>query len=293
MIQSLFNSASPTLGSSEPLTWPAVAVWAVVGAVIIAVFGATGRLKGSALRRGPLREMDFYPADFFIGFGLVGLIFLDKVLVGLAGEFIDWPKNVKLGIQQVSALALIAAAVFFFCKAWLTEAGLRKAGFVPRQPGRDMIVTVIGTLVGVLLTFATLVVVNGLATAAGYPSPEVNHGMLQQLEDADVALVVTIIVTAVVVGPFLEEIVFRGLLQTLLLEVLGRKARWATILIASAIFSLVHIGAVSWHALPGLMMLGIVLGWMYEKTGSLLPVYLTHAAFNGLNILVVLQGWAE
>ncbi|MBB6430145.1 CPBP family intramembrane glutamic endopeptidase [Algisphaera agarilytica] len=293
MIQSLFNLAAPTLGAEEVPPWPDGAIWGAALVVILAMVVVAVKMQGPMLRRGPLREIDFTHADIVIGFGLVGMIFLDKVLIGLGGQFIDWPKNVSLGIQQVSALALIGGAVFFFGKAWMTEAGLRKAGFVPRQPGRDLVYTLVSTPVGVLFTFATLLTVNGVATAAGHPSPEVNHGMLKQLEDADLQLKITIIVTAVVVGPFLEEIVFRGLLQTLLLEVLGRKARWATILIASAIFAFVHIGAVSWHALPGLMMLGIVLGWMYEKTGSLLPVYLVHAAFNGLNILIVLQGWSE
>lgn len=290
MQNGLDNLYFVTLGAAETLPWSVVAGWVTVAGVVLAVLGLGGSLKGATLRRGPLREVDFSGPDLVIGFSFVGMIFLDKLLLGVGGRWIDWNENVALGIQQVSGLSLIAGSVFFFGKAWLTEAGLRKAGFIPRRPGRDLIYTLLGTPVGVVLTFATLVVVNAAATAAGVPSPEVNHGMLEQLQTADRAMILTIIVAAVVIGPLLEEIVFRGLLQTLLLEMLGREARWAAIVIASALFASVHLGATTWHALPGLMVLGIVLGWLYERTGSLLPVYLVHAAFNAVNIAMVLYG---
>jgi len=279
-----------TLGAAEVLPWSVVAGWVAVAGVVLAVLGLAGCLKQATLRRGPLREVELSAVDVVIGLTLVGMIFLDKLLLGVGGRWIEWSENAALGIQQLASLGLIAGSAFFFGKAWLTEAGLRKAGFVPRRPGRDLMLTLIGTPVGVVLTFATLVVVNGIATAAGVPSPEVNHGMLEQLQTAELEMVITIIVTAVVIGPLLEEIVFRGLLQTLLLEVLGRDARWLTILIASALFSVVHLGATTWHALPGLMVLGMVLGWLYERTGSLLPAYLVHAAFNAMNIAMVLTG---
>jgi membrane protease YdiL (CAAX protease family) len=42
--------------------------------------------------------------------------------------------------------------------------------------------------------------------------------------------------------------------------------------------------------LPGLLVLGVVLGWLYERSGSLLPCVLVHAGFNALNIAMVLAG---
>ncbi|MEM9915210.1 MAG: CPBP family intramembrane glutamic endopeptidase [Planctomycetota bacterium] len=278
------------LAASDELSWSGVVAWVAVAGVIVTILAAAGSLHADVLQRGPLREIDFSTADVFIGFGFVGLIFLDQLMIGLGGRVVNWPAAVEQGVRQIAALALVAGSVYFFGKAWLTDAGLRKAGFVPRRPVRDLVYTVFGTPVAVILTFATLVAVNGVATAAGYPSPEVNHGMLEQLKTAELQMVIAIIVTAVVVGPLLEEIVFRGLLQTLLLEVFGRKARWTAIVIASAVFASVHLGATTWHALPGLFVLGVALGWIYERTGSLLPVYLIHAVFNGLNIAMVLSG---
>ncbi|NJN06013.1 MAG: CPBP family intramembrane metalloprotease, partial [Rhodobacteraceae bacterium] len=43
------------------------------------------------------------------------------------------------------------------------------------------------------------------------------------------------------------------------------------IIIAGALFSLIHMGGVSWHVLPGLFILGLILGWLYETHRSLWP----------------------
>lgn len=275
--------------AAEAIPWGSVAWAAGLGAVVVAVVQGLGLLKSATLRRGPLREVEFTRADVVIGLGFVAMIFLDKLLVDGGGRWIAWSENVEQGIRQVSGLAILGAAVFFVGKAWMTEAGWRKAGLVPRRPGRDLVYGLLGTPVGIVLTFATLLLVNAAATAAGVPSPEVNHDLLDQLKQADRSKATAIIITAVAIGPVLEEIVFRGLLQTLLLEVMGRSARWPVIFTAAALFSVVHLGATTWHALPGLFVLGIVLGWLYERTGSLWPPVLVHAGFNAFNIIWVLS----
>ena len=140
-----------------------------------------------------------------------------------------------------------------------------------------------------VLTFTTLMLVNLLATWIGRPSPVVNHGMLTRMQELTWGReLAVIVVNAIILGPVLEELVFRGLLQTWLLHCGGRRARWAVIVFASAIFASVHLGATTWHALPGLFVLGLTLGWLYERTGSLLSPILVHAGFNTLNIAMVL-----
>lgn len=239
----------------------------------------------------PKRELKFNAADLTVGLGFVALIFLDKVLLDVSGRWIDWPEKIALGIRTVAGLGLIAGTVFFLGKAFMTEGdGFAEAGLTPRRPLRDLLFTAVGLPVGVVLTFLTLTGVNLLATRLGFPSPEVNHGILQQMQDAEEReKLVALILTVVTFGPLLEELVFRGLLQTSLLEIFGRAARWRVIFVASAVFALVHVGATTWHALPGLFVLGVVLGWLYERTGSLWPSILVHAGFNGLNVWLVLS----
>lgn len=264
-------------------------VWLVIAVVVAGVLGAIGVFRPGTLRRGPTRELDLSVADLTIGLLLVSMIYVDKTLVDVGGQWIDWSERAVLIIRQVSAVGMIAAAVFFVAKAWMSEAGFRRSGLVPRRPVRDLGFGVAGLVVGAAWTFATLLVVNYVATALGHPSPTVNHGMLTQLQESEsFREVAGIIVFTVLIGPILEELIFRGLVQTWLLEVLGRNARGAVVCTAAVVFSVVHVGAVSWHALPGLFVLGLVLGWLYERTGSLMPSILVHIGFNAINVSVVL-----
>ena len=222
--------------------------------------------------------------------GFIGLLFLDKLLLDMGGRWIAWPEEIEKSLRTVAGLGLIMGTVFFLGKAYFAEGeGLAEAGLVPKRPRRDLLFTAVGLPVGVVLTLYTLAGVNHVATELGFPSPEVNHGLLQQMREMDdPAQLAALIFSAVIIGPLLEEIVFRGLAQTSLLNFFGRRARWRVILLASAVFAAAHVGLTTWHALPGLFVLGVVLGWLYERTGSLWPPILVHAGFNGLNVWVVL-----
>lgn len=259
----------------------AVLLAALVGAVGAVV--RAGAWRPATLRRGPERRLDLTHADRVIGAGLVGMVVIGAVMGARAAD----PAAAQAA-AMVSSLGLIGSAVFFLVKAFqTTPAGLRAAGLVPRRPGRDLAVGLAGFAVGTLLTWATLAAVAAAVRASGSDVPEVNHTLLEQLgPEPTLAAVMQLAGVAVLVGPLLEEVVFRGLLQTLLIDILGRRFRWTAVLIAAAVFAVIHAGPVSWHGWPGLFVLGVVLGWLYERTGSLLPCYLAHALFNAANIAV-------
>lgn len=89
----------------------------------------------------------------------------------------------------------------------------------------------------------------------------------------------------VVVVPLGEEAFFRGLVYT------GLRARWhaAAAVAASAIlFSLLHLQPVS---LLSILLLGVGLALVYDRTGSLVPAIVVHAANNLLAVLNVYGGW--
>jgi len=94
---------------------------------------------------------------------------------------------------------------------------------------------------------------------------------------------------ALLAAPLLEEIVFRGLVHNALARVLGPHRRWGIILLSAVIFTLIHLGAVLPYALGSLFMLAIVLGWLYERTGSLWPPIVVHFLFNALNTIMAWQ----
>lgn len=90
--------------------------------------------------------------------------------------------------------------------------------------------------------------------------------------------------TAVAMAPLCEEILFRGILQDSLTRKFGP---WRGILIASAIFGVVHIVP---QQVINAFFVGIVLGYIYYRTQSLIPVIIIHALNNAISYFTWMIG---
>ncbi|MEJ5258680.1 MAG: type II CAAX endopeptidase family protein [Anaerohalosphaeraceae bacterium] len=112
------------------------------------------------------------------------------------------------------------------------------------------------------------------------------HTSLSALQDCpQVWIRLLILVNAVLVVPVFEEILFRGLLQSVLTAALGRP--WLSIAVVSILFAAMH--PYPTH-LSALVILSIGLGYAYEKSGSLWQPIFIHILFNGINVAAVLLG---
>ena len=83
-----------------------------------------------------------------------------------------------------------------------------------------------------------------------------------------------------VIGPFAEELLFRGAVLPSLLKwdrISGKP--WLAIVISAALFSLAHMNPAQ---MPFAFLLGLLLGWLYYRTGSLLPGLVIHVINNSL-----------
>ena len=78
-----------------------------------------------------------------------------------------------------------------------------------------------------------------------------------------------------IAAPLLEEMLFRGVI---LRSFLQQYSRTAAILGSAALFGLAHLNV---YQLATAFALGIVAGWLYERTRSLWPCILLHATYNG------------
>jgi len=88
-------------------------------------------------------------------------------------------------------------------------------------------------------------------------------------------------VAVVFVGPFVEELIYRGLGFALLAPF----GTWTAILATGVLFGAAH-GLVV--ALPPLVVFGIVVAWLRSRTGSIYPTVLVHSAFNGIALVAAL-----
>ena len=85
---------------------------------------------------------------------------------------------------------------------------------------------------------------------------------------------------ACIFGPIMEEICFRGLILDGLLKTRCRP--WLAILISALLFALLHgLGANFVTA----MLFGILVGWLYWRTGSIIPGIIIHITNNSLTAI--------
>lgn len=114
------------------------------------------------------------------------------------------------------------------------------------------------------------------------PHPE-KHELLEVLgKTHDPKLASLLVITAVLIAPIYEELLFRGHLQTLLRYFLRRP--WPAILLASAAFAVVH----PWWTQPPIFFLAVCLGYSYERSNNLWVPILIHALFNATSVVVSL-----
>ena len=102
------------------------------------------------------------------------------------------------------------------------------------------------------------------------PLPDLNEQTLAGLMDTRWGYLVICIF-----APLVEELVFRGaILRTLLNE---KENHWWPIIVSATLFALVHLNPAQ---MPHAFCLGLLLGWMYYRTHSVIPGIMTHWVNN-------------
>lgn len=102
-----------------------------------------------------------------------------------------------------------------------------------------------------------------------------NPLILLALESQNKLALFIFLMTAAVAAPLFEEIIFRGFLLASLTRYLPP---WGAIVVSSLIFSVAHLSLS--EVLP-LTTLGIVLGFVYNRSQNLLSPILLHSLWNG------------
>ena len=106
----------------------------------------------------------------------------------------------------------------------------------------------------------------------------------QGLEEIAALDGVALLPTFAIIGllaPFAEEVFFRGFLLAALASVIGG-LRGA--LVSSAIFSVAHLNV---GTLVPIFVMGMLLAWLYLRTGSIWPPFVAHAAQNLIALTVL------
>jgi membrane protease YdiL (CAAX protease family) len=81
---------------------------------------------------------------------------------------------------------------------------------------------------------------------------------------------------------FTEELVFRGVLQQVAVDVFGR----AGLLWSSALFAFMHLGSLAPSYVLFMLLVGLFFAWCVERTGALWGVAAAHGVFISLVLLI-------
>ncbi len=269
--------------------------------LLINLLPLLGVLGGSALalrllwqvRRGrlpappPLLGPDLAPSELLLilagGFVVAGQIILPLLLqptVHHAVELVALTPAAGEAAEVVGLYGLTSLPSLLLLVLLLRGRGpAPEGGWLQWRPAP---VCLVQGLRGLLLSLPAVALCGWLVEQL-WPEAGGSNPLLQQVLDSRDHLALALLaLTAVVVAPLFEELLFRGVM----LPVIGR--RWGAVpaVVASAVvFALAHLSLS--EALP-LLALGLVLGWLRLQTGRLLSCTLMHGFWNGFTFLNLL-----
>ncbi len=262
------------------------------GAILLIVAAVRWRRRGGGdpLRGSPIRanRMNAFVVWVCLGvyvFSLMGGLALAEAVLPKGGE-----ARIVEAQQGIVASVVMQTLVISTCLgvgATTFRAGLSGYGFgLPARLGRNAAVGWIvgGWLATVCCTGLVVLVVQWIIRLlwAGYQPPD--HGVFTTLRASETPAILRALalISAAVTAPIGEECLFRGVLQTSLRRVLppGRsmRHRWFAIAATAAVFGILHVETPQF--VPSLVLFGIVVGYLYERTGSLVIVIAVHVLFN-------------
>lgn len=146
-----------------------------------------------------------------------------------------------------------------------------------------------------LAAIATQIAIGAIVLGLGVPLENNTDGIGELTDDR--TYVISIIITAVIAAPFVEEIVFRGLVMR---GLRSRMAAIPTIALQAVLFGVAHLDPVRGSGNIGLVFVLSGVGAAFGGGAYLLrrigPTIVAHAIFNGVVLLIVLtnaQEWLQ
>ncbi|HEY6235640.1 MAG TPA: type II CAAX endopeptidase family protein [Candidatus Elarobacter sp.] len=188
-------------------------------------------------------------------------------------QSMSWPLIASQFVAYAAALGVIFRLLPVLANRSLRELGLR----APRW--RDIGFAMFGAIVMVLVSASVAVVQENVFHVK---SDEVQ---VHWLRDARGPLIWMFVVLACAAAPFFEELTFRGFVFNAVRRYLPP---WFAIGVTGFVFGLAHIQPGNAGAIAPLAAGGVVLTWVYYRSGSLVASMLTHASFNLVTVVLVL-----
>jgi hypothetical protein len=222
----------------------------------------------------------------FMAANLLGVMVVQGYSAALSKDEVKQPVNVLVmlaGTLMYQGVTLVMIGVFLRLHQITWSQAF---GFTTRRLVRTLVLAVLATAL-----------VLPIAMALGEVSRLVLEGIGQhvELQESVKALQTTetfqqqlyFAIVTVFVAPFVEEVMFRGILYPTVKQFgFPKFALWST----SLFFAFSHFNAL---AFVPLLFMAVILTFLYETTENLIAPILTHALFNAANFALLLRQMSQ
>ncbi|MBP7929667.1 MAG: CPBP family intramembrane metalloprotease [Acidimicrobiia bacterium] len=225
------------------------------------------------------RTVRWNVADFGLAWfaGLVGALIGSSIALSISGKDDISPALIFFVVFPFQNGATLASVWWSSTSrglgSWARDFGVR---FIQRD--------VIWALAGVVLQYAV-----GILTAIMTSVFDVStdQAVAKELDDISGFAAVGAVLVVVFIAPFTEELLYRGVL---LRSLIRKMSDTGAILVSGAVFAVVHLLGDFGTAplLPGLFVLGCVLGYVTVQTGNLSRAFAIHMGFNAVTAIALL-----
>jgi len=179
---------------------------------------------------------------------------------------------------SLSDVLIVIIALYFVARRYGHR--LDAIGLSLKNTWKNILTGVMGYIAALPILACVLFSTMWVIEATGYNPPvqPVVEMFLNQ-DSAKILIYMTVFVS--IFGPLAEEIFFRGFMYKALRGRFGVKL---SLIVVAALFALLHADIV---AFAPILVLGITLGFLYERTGSLIASFTVHIMHNTATISIV------
>lgn len=263
----------------------------VAGLVFSVITISRRALWPDMLRLPSMSEHRFEAADVL--FSLVAVFYLPAAINTMvnppaASQPASAPAVVATA-RQLGTLAIAQAGVIVLLSMIAMRrvaGGFRGWGLTTDQIARRCLQAIAAYVLITPICFGLLEGVTWLMRVVDLSTT--THASISALQDSATPPLVRglTVFNALVLASIIEEMLFRGILLPAVARWSG--STWTAVLVTSALFGFIHYPYVD--TIIPLAAFGVLLGWMYARSGSLTLVILAHAVFNAKTLAWLLLG---
>ncbi|MDO8390893.1 MAG: type II CAAX endopeptidase family protein [Actinomycetota bacterium] len=231
--------------------------------------GATNATNGISIRDAVLTWF----AAWFVGNVLSSMVLASSGAERVADAGPWW-----LAASQLVAWTPLVAAIVFVSRRSGTGSLVRDFGLRARP--LDLVGLPLGVATQLVFVKAVYLPLNEIWPDT-FSTSKIEKPARDLWQHAHGAGLVVLVIVVAVGAPLVEELAYRGLLQRSFTRCTGAVTG---VVVVAVWFALIHFQPVS---IPGLFVVGIVLGVCAQRTGRLGMAITTHMAFNATGLILV------